>query len=176
MENIKIRRPRINDVHELTEFFRIVLFDTFTKEGIDHLLEDLEEEIKAKENYFMNDMNSDGKDRYFLIALKEDKIIGTIEHGITSELINTCTGNTYKGLQEVGTIFVHPNFQNRGIGNLLLSEMYMNLKSKGLTEFCLDSGYRTSQKIWTKKFGNPDYLLKDYWGKDFHHMIWRVQI
>lgn len=40
-------------------------------------------------------------------------------------------------------------------------------------EFCLDSGYTNAQKVWKKKFGEPDYLLKDYWGEGFDHMIWR---
>ncbi|KAF0822419.1 Acetyltransferase [Cytobacillus firmus] len=44
---------------------------------------------------------------------------------------------------------------------------------KGVEEFCLDSGYRQSQKIWKKKFGEPEYLLKDYWGKGLiAHSLW----
>ena len=50
------------------------------------------------------------------------------------------------------------------------------LKRRGMEEFCLDSGYKSAQKIWLNKFGTPEYCLKDYWAKGFDHMIWRVKI
>lgn len=40
MNDIEIRRPRIDDVEELNQFFRIVVEDTFAKEGIADLLDD----------------------------------------------------------------------------------------------------------------------------------------
>jgi hypothetical protein len=52
----------------------------------------------------------------------------------------------------------------------------MELEKKGIEEFCLDSGYKSAQKIWINKFGNPQYHLKDYWGKDADHMVWRIQV
>ena len=46
----------------------------------------------------------------------------------------------------------------------MLNIMYLTLLNKGLTEFCLDSGYSRAQKIWKKKLGEPDYVLQDHWG------------
>jgi GNAT superfamily N-acetyltransferase len=174
--NVDIRRPRTQDIKELNQFFRTVITDTFIKEGIGDKLKDIEDEIVAKKTYLESDFVSDGKKRYFLIALDRDKIIGSIEYGPASELISNCTHNALKDLNEVGTVFVHPNFQSKGVGNLLLNKMYMTLQGKGLEEFCLDSGYISAQKIWKKKFGDPNYLLKDYWGEGYHHMIWRIKI
>jgi hypothetical protein len=54
--------------------------------------------------------------------------------------------------------------------------MYSTLKSKGIEEFCLDSGYKIAQTIWKKKFGEPVYLLEDYWDKGNDHMIWRIRV
>ncbi len=71
---------------------------------------------------------------------------------------------------------MHPDYQRQGIGNQLLAEMYLTLKNAGIEEFCLDSGYSSAQKIWQKKFGEPDYLLKDYWGDGAHHMIWKINV
>ncbi|WP_442598565.1 GNAT family N-acetyltransferase [Neobacillus sp. D3-1R] len=174
--NLVIRRPRVKDVNQLKELFRLVITDTFHKEGIGHLLEDMKDEIETKNNYLNRDIESGGKDRYFLIAQDGDQIIGTIEYGPASELINQCTNHAWKGMNEVGTVFVHPNYQKRGIGNQLLESMNAALKNRGIKEFCLDSGYRNAQKIWQKKFGEPDYLLKDYWGEGAHHMIWRIKV
>ncbi|MCZ8542440.1 GNAT family N-acetyltransferase [Psychrobacillus psychrodurans] len=175
-ENVDIRRPRTEDMKEFNQFFRTVITDTFIKEGIGDKLQDIEDEIEAKKTYLESDFVSDGEKRYFLIALDRDKIIGSIEYGPASELISNCTDNALKDLNEVGTVFVHPDFQSKGVGNLLLNKMYLTLQSKGIEEFCLDSGYISAQKIWKKKFGNPNYLLKDYWDEGFHHMIWRVKV
>lgn len=76
----------------------------------------------------------------------------------------------------MGTVFVDSAFPRKGIGNLLLNEMYWTLANKGIEEFCLDSGYIHTQQIWKKKYGKPDYLLEDFWGEGFHHMIWRVKV
>jgi GNAT superfamily N-acetyltransferase len=174
--NVEIRRPRIEDIKELNQFFRIVIMDTFTKEGIGEMLDDINDEIAVKEKYLESDFESNGEKRYFLIALYGDKIIGSIEYGPASDLISNCTNNAFKKLIEVGTVFVHPEYQKMGVGNLLLNKMYLTLQNRGIEEFCLDSGYLSAQKIWRKKFGDPDYLLKDYWGEGYNHMIWRIKV
>ncbi|MDY2948132.1 MAG: type I restriction enzyme HsdR N-terminal domain-containing protein, partial [Mannheimia varigena] len=46
-----------------------------------------------------------------------------------------------------------------GIGNLLLNAMIQELQCKGIKEFCMDSGYSNAQKIWRKRFGEPEYFL-----------------
>ncbi|MEH7121777.1 GNAT family N-acetyltransferase [Bacillus sp. JJ1773] len=176
MLNIEIRRPTAENIRELNHFFRVVITDTFSKEGIGEMLEDIEDEIEAKKKYLNLDFESDGEKRYFLIALDRDRIIGSIEFGQASELINHCTNHALKDLVEVGTVFVHPDFQRKGIGNRLLDAMFFTLLNKGIEEFCLDSGYTTAQKIWKKKFGEPQYLLKNYWGEGYDHMIWRINV
>ncbi|PLR95106.1 GNAT family N-acetyltransferase [Bacillus sp. T33-2] len=176
MPKVEVRRPSIEDVEELHTFFRNVITDIFAKEGIGDKLDDIEEEIKEKHIYLERDFQSKGEDRYFLIALDSDKIIGSIEYGPASNLISHCTNNALAALVEVGTVFVHPDYQRQGVGNLLLNTIYRSLHKRGIGEFCLDSGYRSAQKIWKKKFGEPDYLLQDYWGLGYDHMIWRIRL
>jgi GNAT superfamily N-acetyltransferase len=173
---VEIRRPRIEEILQINRFFSLVIADTFIKEGIGDKLEEINLEIAVKEKYLESDFKSNGEKRYFLIVLDGHNIIGTIEYGLASELINNCTNNIFKGLIEVGTVFVHPDYQRKGVGNLLLKAMYLTLQEKGIEEFCLDSGYTFAQQIWKKKFGEPDYLLKDYWGEGFDHMIWRIKV
>jgi GNAT superfamily N-acetyltransferase len=174
MQTVEIRRPRMEDIEELNQFFRIVITDTFRREGLAGLIEDIEAEIDSKNNYLQLDLDSKGDQRYFLIALAGNKIIGTIEYGPASELIKNCTNGEFRNLVEVGTVFVHPDYQRRGIGNKLLAVLLQTLKGCGIVDFCLDSGYKTAQTIWRKKFGEPDYLLKDYWGTGQDHMIWKI--
>jgi GNAT superfamily N-acetyltransferase len=171
--SIEIRRPRMEDMEELNQFFSIVIRDTFNKEGISEQLDDMKEEIESKKRYLKTDLESNGAKRYFLIALDENEIVGSIEYGPVSELIVTCTEGLLSEGVEVGTVFVHPDYQRRGLGSLLLNLMLLTLQNRGINEFCLDSGYKNAQKVWRKKFGDPDYLLKDYWGEESDHMIWK---
>ncbi|MEH7114136.1 GNAT family N-acetyltransferase [Neobacillus niacini] len=174
MLKIEIRRPRIEDTEELNQLFRIVIEDTFAREGLAELIDDIAAEINSKKKYLQMDFESQGEKRYFLIALAENKIIGTIEYGPASELIHDCTNGDLGNLDEVGTVFVLPDYQRQGVGNKLLADIVQTLKARGIQEVCLDSGYRNAQSIWKKKFGEPDYLLKDYWGQGQDHMIWKL--
>lgn len=165
----------MDDNEKLAQFFSQVIRDTYVKEGLVELVDDIENEIETKKQYLKSDLDSHGENRYFLIALdkKDNKVIGSIEYGPVSELISNCTNGALKEWIEVGTVFVHPDYQRRGIGTLLLNVMFLTLQNRGIEEFCLDSGYTNAQKIWKKKFGEPDYLLKDYWGEGIDHMIWK---
>lgn len=176
MLNVEIRRPKMEDRHQLNEFFKTVITDTFIKEGIGDQVNDLNEEIDVKNRYLKSDLGSEGETRYFLIALLGEKIIGSIEYGPANDIITNSTEPAIKDLIEVGTVFVHPEFQKKGVGNLLLKAMYDTLKQKGIEEFWLDSGYKSAQSIWKKKFGKPAILLENYWGENFDHMIWRVRV
>lgn len=176
MLGVEIRRPKIEEIKKLNEFFEEVITDTFIKEGIGEKLNDIKDEIKAKEKYLETDFESNGEKRYFLIALYGNKMIGSIEYGPASDLIIKCTNNDYKGLVEVGTVLVHPDFQRNGVGNLLLKGIYSTLHENGIEEFCLDCGYISAQKVWKKKFGEPDYLFKDYWDKGNDHIIWKIKV
>jgi hypothetical protein len=91
VRKVVIRRPRVEDIDELHQFFSIVITDTFAREGLSGLIDDIEAEIQSKKNLLHMDFNSKGNKRYFLIALEENKIIGTIEYGPASELIQECT-------------------------------------------------------------------------------------
>lgn len=176
MNHIKIRRPNKGDKEELLEFFKLVLEDTFIKEGIEDLVDDLQEEIIAKKKYIEDDLMTNGDLVYFLIAEDQGTIVGTIQYGPSSDLINSCTNGEYKDLYEIASVFVRPDYQGQGLGNLLLKSIYQVMESKGIKEFCLDSGYSNAQKIWRKKFGEPDYLLTNYWSQGHHHLIWRVNL
>ena len=86
------------------------------------------------------------------------------------------TNNAYEGLIEVGTVFVHPHSQRNGVGNRLLKAIFEVLQKNGVEEFCLDSGYNRAKRILKKKFGAPEYRLRDYWGSGNDHMIWRIKV
>lgn len=176
MKDIIIRRPVIEELGQINEFFVTMLEDTYKKNGLEDLKDMLADEIRKKEVYINQDLTSNGRDRYFLLAELFGKIIGCIEYGPSNEDIRKCTNNELKSLLEVGTVYVHPDYQRKGISSLLLREILLKLESIGVKEFCLDSGFPIAQKVWTKRFGTPTYFMKDYWTEGYHHMIWRLDV
>ncbi|WP_026695604.1 GNAT family N-acetyltransferase [Peribacillus kribbensis] len=174
MLSVTIRRPEKKDEIVLHPFFKYVIEDTFQNEGLTHLKEDIRQEIKSKEKLLKLDLDSLGEDRFFLLAANpKNHILGTVEFGPCSTLIAECTNGSYSRLVEIGTVLVHPDFQNKGIGRLLFNAILLTLQAKEIREFCLDSGYQNAQRIWTKWLGKPNYLLLDYWGENHPHMIWK---
>ena len=140
MANIEIRRPQPGDVEKLHNFFELVVRDTFAKEGLAHMAEDMEKEIFEKKSILKEDLESNGERRYFLTALIEGEIVGTIEYGPTGPIILDCTNGELEGVVEVGTAFVHPAYQRQGIGTLMLNAICLTLLGRNIDEFCLDSG------------------------------------
>lgn len=176
MVDINIQRANPEDRELINEFFRIVLIDTFNKNGISELEDTLNEEIEIKKRYLDQDFESGGKDRRFLIAKDKGRIVGSVEYGSPNRLILSCSNGEWKEIKEIGTVFVHPEYQKKGIGSRLLHFILLEMEKNNIDEFCLDSGYKIAQKIWIKKLGKPQIYLKDYWGKDADHMVWRKNV
>ncbi|MEF7437908.1 GNAT family N-acetyltransferase [Paenibacillus lautus] len=173
MFHVEIRRPNRSDRKAMEHFFRFVITDTFAKEGLADLSEDIEQEIDSKIRCLNEDIATNGEQRYFLIGLIDNSVVSSIEFGPSNELIRKSSNGELRDVVEIATVFVHPDYQQQGIGSLMLQIMYLTLLNKGMMEFCLDSGYTRAQKIWKKKLGEPDYVLQDHWGSGVDHMIWR---
>lgn len=176
MTPLVIERPKLNDRELIKNLIKVVLVDTWTKNGLGHLTEEIEEEIQMKWSFLEQDFDSNGIDRTFLIAKMDEQVVGTIEHGKANDTISACGDAYLSSLREVGTVFIHPDFQGKGIGKALLEAMVRMLRDKGEVKYCLDSGYKTAQKIWNHLLGTPKYILKDYWGAGLDHFVWEVEI
>ncbi len=169
-----IRRPLESDKQQLREFFTLVIRDTYDSLGVGHLEDDILDEIESKMNYLELDLNSNGQSQYFLIMLEQDQIIGTSAYGKSGHFITDHMPELTDVL-ELGSVFIHPEYQNKGYGNQLVSETIDAIKLVS-NEFCLDSGYTIAKKIWSKRFGPPTKILKDFWGEGVDHYIWYVNL
>lgn len=174
---IEVFRPCMGDIPAIEAFFEFVLTDTFERNGYFDLNELRDSEIKLKKEMLRLDLLSENPEHFFLGAKLEDgTIVGTIATGPANEDILKCTENAYQGIPEIGTLFIHPEYQKQGIASRLIQEIERYLLSKGHESYCLDSGYQLAQKTWTQEFGEPQYLIKDHWGEGADHMIWKVKI
>ncbi len=173
---LAIARPNPSDTEQIHALFETVLKDTYAKNNLDDFKDALMEEINHKKHMLTLDLESNGADLYFLIAKMNDKVVGTIEYGPANEVIEKCGDGSLMALKEIGTLFVLPEYQGMGIGTAMLEAIKDSLADGGHSAFCLDSGYPTAQKIWLKMLGTPEFVLKDYWGEGFDHMVWRGEI
>jgi len=173
---ITITRPKKDDEKEILDLFEKTIKKAFKDEGVEEDIEGMKEELLSKKNCLKQDFKTNGKDRYFLIAKMENKIVGTISFGKSNDLINKITKNEYKNILEIATVYILPEYQGNGIGKKLFNAIIISMISRGITEFCLDSGYTKARNYWTKKLGNPTIIEKNYWGENAHHMIWKRKI
>ncbi len=174
---IQIARPNPLDIPEIEAFFEFILTDTFERNGYFDLSALKDSEIKLKKEMIRMDLLTENPEHFFLVAKMEDgTIVGTIATGPANEDILECTQNAYEGIPEIGTLFIHPEYQKQGLGSEMIKEIEKYLQLKGHESYCLDSGYKLAQKTWTQKFGEPQYLIKDHWGEGADHMIWKVKI
>lgn len=168
--------PTRDDQDEINKLIEIVLNDNWVKNGLAEFEDGLIEEIQVKKAYLENFLSNGPDARTFIMAKLHGEIVGIAEFGPVNEIIESCGDETLNRLQEVGTVFVLPKYHRLGFGTKLMNAISERLVEIGETEFCIDSGYKTAIPIWTHKYGEPVYLLKDYWGPGGDHMVWKATI
>lgn len=167
-----IRPARQEDQTNLYKLFDDVIRHTFEKNGFGHMIEEIKEEYEDKLSVFRDHLDRDEIDTYMLIAEEQGQIYGCISLTPSSKLIHKCMQGKLDGIHEIGTVYVLPAYQGKGIGRSLFNEMVGELINRGYESCYFDCGYPSAQVIWKRIFGEPTYFLKDYWDEGGHHMVW----
>ena len=128
---IQIRRIRPLDEPELGAFFEIVLRHTYLKEDLMSFENEMIQEIEVKKQYVRDDINTGGAKRFLLVAVDQSRIVGTLSIGAASDNdIIVEKAPKYRQMYELGTAFVHPDEQNKGIVSNLIDAMCVELRSR----------------------------------------------
>jgi GNAT superfamily N-acetyltransferase len=167
-----IERPKTNERQEIRALFDVVIKHTFALENAVDEVELMDELIADQQDLIDLDFKIDGQDCFFLVARLNGKIVGTICHRPCSDVIIDCAGKQAALMVEIGSMYILPQYQGKGIAKQLLNAMYETLAQKGIDEFWLDSGYTVAKKVWAKVFGEPSIIMKDYWGEGIDHHLW----
>ena len=176
MKNIKIVELTEEDFYKAYEVFKVTVPYAFDLSEDVLCMEVVEDEIESKKKVLESALNRDKTGVIVLIAKNNDEVVGTISFGPCSEAIRQCTNNEFSNVGELGSLFILPKYQDKGIGSALIEEMISYLEKRGIKEFCLDSGYKDAQKRWCRKFGNPYKIVKDYWAPGIDNMVWLCKI
>lgn len=173
--NFRIVRPQAGDIEKIRALLLNTISDTFQKEKIsatEEIQTELENQMISLERYFNNTEQS----AFYLIAKYQDEVIGTIGYGQPNNIILEHIELDSKTVPEIKSVYVAPQYQNKGVGTALLESIKKELINKKVKRFCLDCGYSGSQKYWQKKLGEPQRVLKDYWSDGSHHMVWLMDV
>ncbi len=170
--NVSIKRPLISEREEIHSLFEKTIKQTFKSEGIadDHEL--IAELAYDQKNLIDLDFETGGNAAYFLVAEIDGRIAGTICHRPCSKIIIECSLGKAQDMHEIGSVYILPEFQGKGLCKLLLNSMYITMKAKGFREFWLDSGYAVARQVWKKLLGPPTIMMDDYWAPGAHHHLW----
>lgn len=186
---IVIRRPSRADELSVCRVFEQAIADAFAKEGLSDSEDDIAYEISHKSARLRAALDAaEAEDReaerssrgvpdqpFFLIAERGGEAVGAISFGLCSEFIRELSEGRLNGVGELGSLYIRPDDQNRGIGSRLIGAMMQELRARGIESFCLDSGYGRAQKRWRRKFGEPYIWAEDYWGPGAHHAVWHCR-
>lgn len=150
---------------ELRAFYTYTIGHTFQANGID-----APDEIPSEVRHQIKTLNRDSDD--LIIARYEGRIVGTIACGQQNKSVNKNIPESLRNIPEIKGVYVHPDFQGKGIGSILWKSMITRFHKRHIKRACLDSGYRISQNFWAKLLGEPSIFMKDYWGEGEHQKIW----
>jgi 8-oxo-dGTP diphosphatase len=111
-----------------------------------------------------------------ILAVEDDDVVGIASLTRPNDDIISFESSNCIGLTEVGTVFVSPERRRHGIGAALWLSAVMQIKRRGETALCFDSGYPLAQKTWQHRFGMPQFEIINRWGEGTRHMIWKLDV
>ncbi|KKU88596.1 MAG: hypothetical protein UY18_C0011G0005 [Microgenomates group bacterium GW2011_GWF2_47_9] len=169
-KTILVTQPQPSDASEIEVLYRLVIQDTFNKNGINESYpNEIEDEVDGK--------MSNLKDEFHLIAKVGGVIAGIIGIGkVNEDITKNYPATLLTNEVEVKNVYVLPNFQSRGIGSMLFAEAVEELKKRKIEYFYLDSGFKLAQNYWKHKLGEPTVVKKNYFDQSEHYMIWKCEV
>ncbi len=168
---MQIRRARVEDIKSAFDMFDSAIKAAFIKEGIADEKEEINKEITIKQNLFKSSVIGESN-HIFLVATIGGDVIGTISYGEAAKDIVLFYDDILSNVGELGTIYVDPIHQGKGVASKLINQMMRLLQSLNVDKFILDCGFTDAQNHWIRKFGKPFLTIKNYWGKGSDHMVW----
>ncbi len=162
-----IRMIQKRDISDLDTLFIDCIADLVKRENKEQEL--IKEEVDQL-NRIVKEALADSETQFFVAEIDE-QIVGTIAQKNPNQLI-TENIEIEPNVYEIASVYIHPSYQRQGIGKTLFHHVKNELIRQGHKKFYLDAGFSSSQQYWEDILGKPSFILKDYWGKGEHHLIW----
>lgn len=95
--------------------FEESISDAFNKEGLGHLLEDIQSETDHKKQKALSSLEKANSDIYFFTAKINGKVVGTISYGPCGETIQICAEHQLDHLGELGVYTCCQAIRGKGL-------------------------------------------------------------
>ncbi len=171
-----IVEPGLSDRPGILHVLERSIEDAFAQETLEHRDDEIRDLVGEKAAMYDESLADGGHGIRFLAAKQGQQVIGVISYGPCGTAVRECTGEALAGIGELGTLYVLPEYQNQGIGSALIQALLQQLAREGVEQFCLDGGFKGSQKRWLCKFGAPYVTVPDYWGPGADSMVWLCRV
>jgi GNAT superfamily N-acetyltransferase len=176
---LRIGRLRPDDVADAERVLDSAIRDVWVREGIDDAVFSVDAEVSKKVRMLRASLKVSWRDsdavppaHVFLTASDASGVIGTVSFGPRGAEILDLAAQQTAGLGELGGLYVLPERQGAGVASRLIDAMIGELRDRGIQRFCLDTGYRSAQARWIRRFGEPEVVAADYWGPGTAHLVW----
>lgn len=121
----------------------------------------------------------DGKNerQYIVIEDTEGHAVGIMGFKKPDKVMKTFART--KNTVEFINAYVDPRLSGKGVGSILLRELEEVVRLFGYKEVIVNSGPRykdTAWDFWTKAYGEPAYIAKEYYGRGGDAPVWRKQL
>lgn len=141
---------------------RKVVIDGFIESGVDIQKEPghLERELINQENRIH------AIPKQYYVATQDTQVVGMIAYLDPSEPVQIVAKQLQipiDQIREIIAVYVHPDFQRKGVGSELLTHMGNVLRDKKIPYFALSTGYLRGKNFWRKKLGNETQILQTYY-------------
>lgn len=171
---VNIVTPKIEDIDQIAVFLNRNISYTYYLENIDNPIvinEKIISHLSLLRDYFA------GKNSIsFLIAKKDNDIIGTVAYGPARSKIRKYVPKAeVQNLLEIKCLYVCKNFHGQGVGNTLWNSIKMQMYKKGYRSACLASSFKEAQNMWSKKIGSPTIVIDNDITTNKKYMIWKFR-
>ena len=173
---LEIREPKKEEIDTLIDIYDQAIRGAFVSDGYEDVDFDILQELNLKRDQLTEYFDAPSCSRHYYIGLLQGKIIGTINFGPLGKETRENVSEDFLSQGELGGLYILPSYQNMGYGSALINYLLAWMQAEDIQYFSLDSGYKSAQKKWLNKFGQPYKILKDYWDKGADHMIWLCQV
>ena len=175
-EPLEIRKPKREEIDNIIDLYDQAIRGAFVSDGYEEVDFDILQELNLKKNQLLEYFDQPSALRNYFIGILDGKIIGTINFGPLGKETRENVSDDFCSQGELGGLYILPDYQNKGYGSALINYLLAWMQAENIQYFSLDSGYKSAQKKWLKRFGKPYKVLKDYWDKGADHMIWLCQL
>lgn len=177
MKDIKVIDFDPKYIDKIIELFKIVIKDSFIREGLENETKELNNLIQSKIKLVKDYLDSKDNIKKMFIVVEQDKVVGVIALTEVSDIIKNNYQYDYNNTVGISSLYILPEYQSKGIGKSLIVHTIQFLENNTkIRQYFVYSGFKIAQIFWNKFLGKPNHILINYYKNSDNCYIWHKKI